>query len=107
MAGSPAFERTCAEIEASTSLDRLEARGTVRIALRGAGLDAASVEPREMQVVVRRVLPQELVKRGVPDAPALCERIAAAIADAGAAAVPDRLAAAARTMDRLGGGTQR
>jgi hypothetical protein len=45
MADSPCFDRVCAALESETSLDRIEARGTVRLALKGAGLDAASDTP--------------------------------------------------------------
>jgi hypothetical protein len=66
-AESAAFDRTCEELEERTDLDRLEARGTVRIALKGAGLDGASVDPAQMAIVLRKVLPSELETRGIAD----------------------------------------
>ncbi|MBW2427028.1 MAG: hypothetical protein JRG86_22485 [Deltaproteobacteria bacterium] len=79
VAGSRAFEWVCEEVERATRLDRLEARGTVRIALRNAGLEAASVRPDQMSVVLERVLPGELSLRQVEDAAALCQRLAKAV----------------------------
>ena len=39
MSAGEAFEWLCAELERSTALDRLEARGTVRLTLREAGFE--------------------------------------------------------------------
>lgn len=75
MADSEAFGKACASLEELTDLSRLEARGTIRIALKQAGLKAVSVRASEMVVVVRAVLPGELVARGVPDTEAVCERL--------------------------------
>jgi len=74
MAGSQAFEWLCEALESSSTLERLEARGTVRIALKEAGLEARTVTPSELRVVVEKVLPHELRQRGVADESALCER---------------------------------
>lgn len=104
MAGSQAFEWLCEAIEAGTSLERLEARGTVRIALKEAGLDARSVTPAELAVVVQKILPRELGQRGVADEGALCERLRSGLGhlevDVGRAAThsPDAI------FRRLGGG---
>ena len=75
MAGS-AFEWTCEQLEAATDLNRLEARGTVRIALKSAGFDARHVSGPEMAAVLRRVMPEELTSRAVGSADAVCERLA-------------------------------
>jgi hypothetical protein len=79
LADSAAFGWTCAELEKATDLDRLEARGTVRIALKSAGLEASSVRPDQMRVVIEKVLPAELVSRGIPDADSLCALLAARV----------------------------
>lgn len=76
MADSAAFNWTCAELERETDLDRLESRGTVRIALKGAGLEASSVQPDQMRVVIEKMLPGELQARGVGDADRVCARLA-------------------------------
>ena len=76
MADSTAFEWLCDALESGTSLDRLEARGTVRLSLKEAGLAAASVTGKQLAVVVERVLPSELGARGIEDAEAVCLRLA-------------------------------
>lgn len=88
MADSPVFEFVCGEIEQRTSLGRLEARGTVRLALKEAGLAANAVSVREMDVVLARLLPAALAARGIEDGEALCGQIrtgAARLQDAGRA----------------------
>jgi hypothetical protein len=79
MADSAAFAAVSTQIEQRTDLDRLESRGTVRLALQKAGLDAASVTPRQMGVVLERVLPGELAGRGVADADGLCRNLASIV----------------------------
>jgi len=76
MSDSAAFDCVCTALEERTSLDRLEARGTVRLALKSAGLDVRSVSPQQMAVVVGKVLPGELTSRGVQDAESICGEIA-------------------------------
>lgn len=75
MSDAPAFEHVCEEIEARTALDRLQARGTVRLALKEAGLDPGSVSPVQLAVVLQRVLPAALGARGVQDAASLCDAL--------------------------------
>ena len=75
MAGSSAFEWLCTALEESTALERLEARGTVRIALKEAGLEPRTVTPSELRVVAQKILPRELRNRGVANEGALCERM--------------------------------
>jgi hypothetical protein len=73
------FDFVAGEIEERTDLGRLEARGTVRIALKESGLDARSVTLEQMGVVLERVMPDELRSRGVERPDALCNAIAAAV----------------------------
>ena len=68
MADTAAFGWLCNELERVTTLNRLEARGTVRIALKQAGLESRSVTPDQMRVVVEKLLPGELETRGVDGA---------------------------------------
>jgi hypothetical protein len=79
MAVSPAFTWVCLELERATPLSELEVRGTVRLALRQAGLDAQTVSGAEMSAVLRRILPKELANRAVPDTAPLCEALASRI----------------------------
>ena len=73
MANAPAFDWICLELERLTSLDTLEARGTVRLSLKKAGLEALSVSPGQLAVVVGRVLGAELRDRGIENADQVCE----------------------------------
>jgi hypothetical protein len=83
MAGAAkAFDWICAELARATALDRLEARGTVRLALRQAGLEPAALGAAQLGVLLQRVLPDELRARGVADAAALCRDLAARAAAA-------------------------
>ena len=79
MADGKAFDHVCAELETNTSLDRLEARGTVRLALKSAGRDPATTTAAQMQVVVEKVLPKELSSRGIDAVAAVCDAIAASL----------------------------
>jgi len=79
MAGSSAFEWLCTALEESTTLERLEARGTVRIALKEAGLEPRTVTPSELRVVAQKILPRELRNRGVANEAALCDRMVAGL----------------------------
>ena len=78
------FDFVAAQLEEHTPLERLEARGTVRIALKEAGLDPKSVTTAQMMVMLRRTMPVELDARGVDRAVDVCERLASRVeADAG------------------------
>lgn len=101
MADAQAFDLVCEQLERTTDLDRLAARGTVRIALKQAGLEAGSVAPDQMRVVLEKVLPGELASRGIPDADAVCAAIQGGLSalDVGSSAeTPDAI------FKRLGGG---
>ncbi len=75
MAESAVFEFTTDRLHALTKLDELATRGTVRIALRDAGLDAKGVSRDQMEVVLDRVLPVMLERRGIEDADEVCVTI--------------------------------
>ena len=80
MADSPVFDLVCTKLEALTDLDRLAARGTVRLALKQAGLEARTVTGDQMGVVLDKVLPSELVARGIEGGEAMCVEIASGLA---------------------------
>jgi hypothetical protein len=73
------FEFVAAQLEARTDLDKLEARGTVRIALKEAGLEPRSVTPEQMSVMLLRAMPKELASRGVGNADDVCRGLATAV----------------------------
>ena len=82
MADTSAFDFVCAEVEKATSLDKLQARGTVRLALKSAGLDAQSVTAAQLRVILDKLMPAELESRGCADAEAVCARISGLLAGA-------------------------
>lgn len=101
MADSTSFDFACSELERGTTLERLESRGTVRLALKDAGLDARSVSAIQMSAVMTQLMPKELNNRGVENAESICQAIASALA-----ALPDNGAAAdtpESVFQRLGG----
>jgi hypothetical protein len=100
MADLTVFEHACASLEELTQLSRLEARGTMRIALKGAGLEPASVRAAELSVVAKRVLPEELAARGIADAESICERLSGRLSEIQDSAAPERPEA---VFARLGG----
>jgi len=101
MADSEVFEQVCGELERATSLNRLEVRGTVRIALRDAGLDSRSVRPDQMTVVLQKVLPAALASRGIADGERACSAIVRALLSAPAGAAHE---SPEDIFRRLGGG---
>ncbi len=70
-----AFEFVAGKLEQLTGFDSLQARGTVRLALKEAGLDARSATAAQIAVVVERVLPRELRSRGVAEGERVARRI--------------------------------
>jgi hypothetical protein len=82
------FDRVCEALEQATQLDRLSARGTVRLALKSAGLESASATPKQLSVVIARVLPNELRARGVADPAEVCSVLERALGDAPAPTAP-------------------
>ncbi len=75
MADSDAFRFASEELTRRTPLEAIEIRGTVRIALKQAGLAAATGTPEQMAVVIERLMPAELERRGVEDAELLCSSL--------------------------------
>ena len=79
MADIEIFDWVCVALERATQFSAIEARGTVRIALKKSGLDAKKLTAAQMQVVVKRVLPDELRRRGLDDGQARCDALAASL----------------------------
>ena len=99
MPDSAAFDAACEALEQASPLNRLEARGTMRIALKGAGLDPRSVARDQMLVVIDRMLPDHLESRGVCASVGaeLRARVQALAAEAGGDTSPEAV------FERLGG----
>jgi hypothetical protein len=97
------FDLAAERLEHRTALDRLEARGTLRLAFKQAGLDPKNASSEQLDVLFERVLPGELEMRGVDDVASVCRAVLGDIANSPAA---DGEAASGRVDDifrRLGG----
>jgi hypothetical protein len=97
------FDIAAERLEESAGMDRLAARGTLRLALKEAGLDVENLTISQLRVVFEKLMPGELEARGVGDAAATCEAVvrdiesAASAADLKASNSPDEI------FERLGG----
>jgi hypothetical protein len=80
MAETRSFTVVCEKLESLSQLGRLEARGTIRLALKEAGLDPAAVSPREMSVVLEKILPDQLRQRGIASPESMCRELGASLA---------------------------
>jgi len=67
------FGLAAEKLEGSTEMDRLAARGTLRIALKAAGLNAHKLTIPQLRTVFEKLMPEELDARGVSDAVATCK----------------------------------
>ncbi len=97
------FDFTAERLERHTPLDRLEARGTLRIALKVAGLDPASVAAPQLSVVFEKVMPGELENRGVEDATAACCAVIEDVVNSWTAADTPSSSSPDEVFSRLGG----
>jgi hypothetical protein len=77
---SDLFAVASLRLQHHTDLDRLESRGTLRIALKKAGVDAKSFTLEELEAVLAMILPGELSQRGVGDAEAVCVAVMKSLA---------------------------
>lgn len=73
------FELVAAELRKRSELENLEARGTIRLALKSSGLTAREVTREQMVVVIDQVLPHELRVRGVENPEAVCRELSQAV----------------------------
>ncbi|MEZ4220118.1 MAG: hypothetical protein R3B13_04245 [Polyangiaceae bacterium] len=76
MSESEVFDWVTRQLERRTHLSRLEARGTVRLVLKDAGLDAGTVAAHQMAVVLVRLMPAALTKRRVEGSQDICGELA-------------------------------
>jgi hypothetical protein len=97
------FDFAAERLEQHTSLDRLAARGTLRIALKTAGLGAKGLRAEQLQVVLEKVLPDELEKCGVEGARGVCSGVATALANVSVAEGASTSSDADEIFRRLGG----
>jgi hypothetical protein len=76
------FDFAAERLEQHTGFSRIEARGTLRIALKIAGLDADSTTAGQLRVVLEKVMPSELKTRGVTEATEACSAVIDDLANA-------------------------
>jgi len=92
VASSSLFEIGCDALQQASGLDRLAARGTMRLALKKAGLEVATLTSAQLDVVVKRLLPEELRARGIANPAAACENLTQRLAAAAQSAAPQECA---------------
>ena len=73
------FEFVAGELQKRSGLENLEARGTLRLALKSSGLTASEVTREQMVVVIDQVMPRELRVRGVDNPEAVCGELSQAL----------------------------
>jgi hypothetical protein len=71
------FDVAAERLETHSDLDKLEARGTLRLALKSAGLDPGSLSVAQLEVVMDKVMPGELERRGVWKPESVCSAVVA------------------------------
>jgi hypothetical protein len=86
------FDFVADELENRTELVKLEARGTVRLALKEGGLNARGVTRDQMAVILTKVMPGEMLSRGIDNADAICAGILTALKTHEPTDAPDRAA---------------
>ncbi len=73
------FEFVAGELQRRSELENLEARGTLRLALKASGLTPRDLTREQMIVVIEQLMPRELRLRGVANSDAVCEHLAQAV----------------------------
>ena len=98
------FDFTAERLEHHSGFDRLEARGTLRLALKSAGLDPKSLTADQLGVVFQKLMPGELEMRGVSNAAAACNAVMDDLANSPAATDTAPSTGLDDVFRRLGGG---
>jgi hypothetical protein len=97
------FELAADLLERHSGLPRLEARGALRLALKDAGLRAEALGSREIEAVLKQLMPERLAKMGVGDGVSVCGRVLGEIARPAARVGSTPEADRDRIFRRLGG----
>ncbi len=97
------FDFAADRLEHHAGLDRLEARGTLRIALKAAGLEPKNLTGAQLQVVFEQVMPGELDSRGVSNMQDVCAAVLADLADARDVVADDSSTSPDEIFSRLAG----
>ena len=101
--GKELFDCATEKLESLTDLDRLEARGTLRIALKEAGLDIETLTLPQLEAVFERLMPQQLELRAVDGAQAICSAIVKEVRMAAIKTNDGATSSADEIFGRLGG----
>lgn len=97
------FDVAAENLERATDMDRLAARGTLRIAVKEAGLDPHTLTVPQLRAVFEKLMPRQLEAQGVSNAAAASQAMISEIAssaeeiDIASSASPDDV------FKRLGG----
>lgn len=97
------FDSAAEQLERHTDLDRLEARGTLRLAIKQAGLDAKRLTLRQLEAIFAKVMPDQLANRGTDQATSVCAAIMVGIARSADGAATTDAANTDEIFERLGG----
>jgi hypothetical protein len=73
------FDFVAEELQKRSNLENLEARGTIRLALKSSGFTADEVTREQMVVVIDQLMPRGLRVRGVKDPEAVCAALSEAV----------------------------
>ena len=73
------FDTASQLLEQKSDLSRLEARGTLRLTLKAAGLDPNHLTLKQLQAVFDKVRPEELEMRRIGDAVDVCASVMEAL----------------------------
>jgi hypothetical protein len=76
------FDRVADELERISSLNRLEARGTLRLALKEFGFEPKNIAANQLKVVIEKCLPASLIGLGIVEGEAIAKQLAAGLVDA-------------------------
>ena len=99
------FDNAAECLERNTDFDRLEARGTLRLALQQAGLNPKTLTHIELRVVFEKIMPSELKLRGIGNAAEICEGVLQELKSAPSSPVETPNSSIDDIFQRLGGGT--
>ncbi len=97
------FDVAAENLERATDMDRLAARGTLRIAVKEAGLDPHTLTVPQLRAIFEKLMPRQLEAQGVSNAAAASQAMMSEIAgsaeeiDIASSASPDDV------FKRLGG----
>ena len=75
----------------------------MRLVLKKAGLDASSVTTKQMEVLLRELLPKELQSRGVEDGGSACEHLLRGLKVANLSDAESSVESPEAVFKRLGG----